>query len=156
MNYQRTLLVSFQLMLLSCAGPPVKPDFSGEWKLNAAKSHLGTLPSAHSMTQKVNHKDPQLQLAVTEAAGRFSFSSNFSYTTDGKECINMIRNMEIKSALKWDGETLVIQSKMIIEANPVVSIEKWTLSEDGKMLTVNRQLSGPQREEETTLVLEKQ
>ena len=42
------------------------------------------------------------------------------------------------------------------QENPVTMGEKWTLTEDGKTLTVNRHFSGPQGDGDAKTVMEKQ
>ncbi len=58
--------------------------------------------------------------------------------------------------MKWEGDTLVIESRMDLGGNAVTVIEKWNLSADGKTLTNTRLLKGPEGETTVKTVLEKQ
>jgi hypothetical protein len=60
-----------------------------------------------------------------------------------------------KSILTWEGDTLVITTKMDFQGSEVTMTNKWTLSEDGKTLTVNGHFSGPQGEGDNKIVFEK-
>ena len=84
------------------------------------------------------------------------FTVEYAYSTDGKECLNKFRGMDRKSTLKWDGDTLVIESKMEIQGNAVSLLEKWSLSEDGKTLTINRHFASNMGEMDQKVVMEKQ
>ncbi len=145
------------LALLLCAvAAQAKPNFSGEWKLNASKSDFGMMPAPTSLVQKITHNDPELKVVRTQVSERGEFTNESVYTTDGKECVNKSRFGETKSTLKWDGDVLVIESKMDFQGNAVTVTEKWSLSEDGKTLTLNRHFSSSQGEGDVKTVLEKQ
>jgi hypothetical protein len=145
------------LMLLLCAViAQAKPNFSGDWKMNPAKSDFGQMPAPTSMVQKITHDDPDLKVTSTSVSERGEFTNNLAYTTDGKECTNKTRMGESKSTLKWDGDTLVFETKADFQGNAVTITSKWTLSEDGKILTVNTHFSSSMGEGDSKTVLEKQ
>ena len=133
------------------------PDLTGNWKMNSAKSDFGQFPPPSGLTQKIAHAEPKLTVEVKMATdnGEFNFASN--YTTDGKECTNQgFGGSEMKSVLKWDGETLVIDSKGAFGDNAYTMKDKWTLSEGGKILTILRHFSSGMGDVDQKIVLEKQ
>ena len=71
-------------------------------------------------------------------------SSDLRYTTDGKECINKVTNGDAKGTAKWEGDALVIESSQMNGPQELKSREVWTLSSDGKTLTVQTHLTLPQ------------
>jgi hypothetical protein len=144
-------------LLAAAASYGAAPDFNGNWKLNSAKSEFGQFPAPGGMTQKVAHAEPKLSVQVKMASdqGEFEFSSN--YTTDGKECTNPgFGGAETKSTAKWDGESLVIETKGAFGDNAYTMKDKWTLSEGGKVLTVQRHFAGGMGEMDQKMVFEKQ
>jgi hypothetical protein len=143
-------------LLLFAAVAQAKPNFSGDWKMNPAKSDFGQMPAPTSMVQKITHNDPDLKVVSTSVRESGEFTNTATYTTDGKECINKGRMGESKSTLKWDGDTLVIETKADFQGNAVAITSKWTLSEDGKTLTVNTHFSSSMGEGDSKTVLEKQ
>ncbi len=146
----RTLtLVLFSLSLFA------KTDFSGDWKLNAAKSDFGQFPAPSSMTQKVTHQDPSLKLATKVSTDNGDFEFESTYTTDGKECTNQFGPNEMKSSLKWEGAVLVIDTKGTFGDMQVTMQDKWELSADGKTLTIKRHFASSQGELDQKLILEK-
>jgi hypothetical protein len=150
-------IVLVSLVVVLSAGPAfAKPNFTGEWKMVPGKSDFGPMPPPTSIVQKITHEDPDLKVVSTSTSDRGEFTMTSTYTTDGKECTNKTRMGESKSTLKWDGDTLVIDTKADFQGNAVTILNKWTLSEDGKTLTVNGHFSGPMGEMDTRTVFEKQ
>jgi hypothetical protein len=134
------------------------PNFSGTWKLNASKSDFGQFPAPSSMVQTINHDDPKLKVEVKQAGemGEFSFAMN--YTTDGKECKNPgFGGTETKSIVKWEGELLTIEMKGTMGDNSAFTMkDKWALSGEGKVLTIQRHFSSAMGEMDQKFTLEKQ
>ena len=135
-----------------------KPNFSGEWKMNLEKSDFGQLPGPKSRTDKINHKEPDLKInrtTVTQADQ--TFASEWNCTTDGKECSNEIPGgVVLKSTAKWDGEALAVDSKGTFGQGEVQIKDRWTLSKDGKTLTIARHLISEMGEADQTFILDKQ
>jgi hypothetical protein len=133
-----------------------KPNLSGDWKLNTSKSDFGQMPPPSSMTQKIIHEDPNLQLQVKQSGEMGDFEFEAKYTTDGKECTNTIRDNPSTSIVKWDGDALVFDTKGKFGDNDFTMKDKWTVSEDGKVLSIERHFSSSFGEGDQKLVLEKQ
>jgi hypothetical protein len=62
----------------------------------------------------------------------------------------------MKSILKWDGDTLQIDSKGQFGDNEFSMQDKWTLSADGKTLTMVRTFKSAMGEGQQKLVFDKQ
>jgi hypothetical protein len=156
MAFKRGLIL-FAAFWLAALSSAAKPNFSGEWKLNASKSTFGPMPAPSSMTYKITHDDPKLTTNLKQSSdmGEFSFDAN--YTTDGKECTNQgFGGNPVTSVLKWDGDTLIITSKGKFGDNEFTGEEKWVLADDGKTLNLSRVFKSAMGQAEQKLVLEKQ
>ena len=154
---RRLLCITFLIALpLVSAFAQQKPDFSGTWKLNVAKSEFGMLPGPTSRTDVITHKDPSVLDSVTAESAQGKQEYTISYTTDGKEVVNKVGAREIKSTLKWAGSNLVISSKFLYNEAEVTSEANWALSPDGKTLTVNVHFVSPMGEADQKFVFEKQ
>jgi len=147
------ILIPALLLALNAAGQS-KPDFSGTWKADIGKSNFGPMPAPQSATLKVEHKDPHFKMVSTTVGDAGERTFELTFTTDGKECTNFVGNTEVKSVLKWEGETLLMEHKA--SGGEVVVKDKWTLSEGGTVLTLVRHWSGSQGELTQTLVHQKQ
>src|SRR5581483_1736892 len=132
-----------------------KPNFTGEWKLNASKSEFGPMPAPTSRTDKIAHSDPDLKVTTTQSTPNGDATFELKYTTDG-ESTNQMRGNPVKSTSKWDGDTLIITSKASFNGTDITFADKWNLSEDGKVLTISRHITAPQGELDQKITLDKQ
>jgi hypothetical protein len=133
-----------------------KPDFSGDWKMDADKSTFGPIPAPTSMTRKIEHKDPSLTVATAAVSPAGDQNTTAKYMTDGTETTNSLMGSDIKSKARWDGKTLVIDSAGNFGGADIKVGNKWSLSDDGKVLTDVMSISTPQGDFEMTYVLNKQ
>ena len=154
---RRLLSITFLLALpIATVFAQQKPDFSGTWILNGSQSDFGILGGPNRRTDVIIHKGLSLSDSITADGVQGKQEFKFNYTTNGKEAVNKIGDREIKSTLKWAGSSLVINSKFIYNDADVVGEDNWTLSADGKTLTITRHFSSSLGEADQKFVLEKQ
>ncbi len=154
---RKLLSIAFLVALTAASAfAQQKPDFSGTWKMNVAKSDFGALPGPDSRTDVITHKEPSLTNEVTAegAGGKQQYTAK--YTTDGKEVTNQMGPREVKSTMKWEGSNLVISSKFMYNDSEVTAQSTWALSADGKTLTVSTHYVSAMGETDQKAVLEKQ
>jgi len=144
------------VVLLCAAISMATPNFTGEWKMNASRSDFGQMPPPSSVIKKITHEDPSLKEVTTWIGDQGEMTIDAAYTTDGKECANKSPMGESKSTLKWDGDTLVIETKADFQGNTATITSRWTLSEDGKTLTEKDHFSSSMGEGDMTVVYDKQ
>jgi hypothetical protein len=154
---RKLLLIAFLVTLpVVSAFAQQKPDFSGNWKMNVAKSDFGLLPPATGRTDVITHKEPSLTDDVTVESDQGKQQYTAKYTTDGKEVTNQIGPREVKATMKWDGNALIVNSHFDYNGAEVSAQGAWTLSADGKTLNVNWHFTSPMGETDQKLVYEKQ
>jgi hypothetical protein len=154
---RRAVTASFLFVFLAALSfAQDKPNFSGTWKLNTAKSDFGVLPGPDSLTSVIEHADPTLKMTVNSAGQQGNQDYTVNYTTDGKEAVNHVGPREVKSTAVWDGSNMVVNSKLNFNDQDVTIKSVWTLSADGKTLTQNVHLASQMGETDQKLVLEKQ
>lgn len=145
------------LLCLTAASAVAAPNFSGEWKLDLSRSQYGAVPAPVAVTRKITEQGVSLSWSTYQKSAQREATTELKYTTDGKECINKVTNGEAKGTAKWQGDALVIESSQQIQGAELKSRETWTLSADGKTLTVVTHLSLPQQGEfDVKQVFEKQ
>ena len=127
-------------------------NLAGVWKLNAAKSDYGKFPAPLSVTRKITHNDPKLVFSTTQTGPQGDVTSSLTYTTDGKEVVNG----DSKGVAQWIGDKLMIESSREFQGATLKQKEIWTLSGDGKTLTVDSHVSIPNGEFDVKQVFEKQ
>ena len=154
---RKLLLLTFLIALpVVSAFAQQKPDFTGTWKLNVAKSDFGMLGGPDSRTDVITHKEPSVTNNVTAEGAQGKQQFTLKYTTDGKEATNQMGPREIKSTLKWEGSNLIITSKFNYNDSEVNAQTTWALSADGKTLTANTHYASSMGETDQKLVFEKQ
>jgi len=134
-----------------------KPNFSGDWKVNAAKSNFGPLPAPASYTRKVTHAEPSITIEDTQtgsAAG--DQHDTHTYTTDGKEIGFQANGADVKSSITWDGDALMINSKASVQGMDILIKDKVSLGDGGKTMTDAIHIVSPQGELDLALVFDKQ
>jgi hypothetical protein len=132
-------------------------NLTGEWKLDLSKSQYGSVPAPVMVTRKIKHEGVSLSLSTYQKTAQREATSELNYTTDGKVCVNKVSSGEAKGTAKWDGNNLVIESSQEVQGAELKSREVWTLSSDGKTLTVVTHLVLPQQGEfDVKQVFEKQ
>src|ERR1035441_10326562 len=138
----RRILITLAILALAALPALAKPNFTGDWKLNASKS---------------THADPKLSTAIKQSGQMGEFEMQASYATDGKESTNEgFGGSTAKSVVKWDGDTLVIETKGQFGDNEFTMTQKWTLSADGKTLNIVQTFKSDMGEGEQKLVFDKQ
>ena len=150
-----SVLVFAGASLLFCAAG--KPNFSGTWKLDLSKSSLGPLPPPSSMTEKIEHHDPDLTVRTIVVGGpQGDLNYEAKYTTDGKESRNQFGDQTARSVMTWDGADLLVTTKANFGAGDVTIKGRWNLSPDEKTLKQVSQVTSPQGTFESTYVFERQ
>lgn len=125
-----------------------KPNFSGDWKVNVEKSDAPGIPP--DFVFKIRHNDPEF-IATQEVGGE---ATEFKLGTDGKEYKNSLPNgLEMVTVMKWAGDVLVSSSTFETPDGQVKFADKIML--DGKLLKVQRNMTGPNGERNLILVMEK-
>lgn len=139
-------------MTFLAAQSQAAPNFSGDWKLNLAKSDYGPVPQPELMTRSIKQEGPVLQISTHQKGAQGEATTELKYTTDGKE----VENKGSKGTAKWDGDKLVVDSIRDMQGAELKFHEVWSLSADGKIMTIINHITAPQGEFDLTLVFDKQ
>ncbi|HEV3331842.1 MAG TPA: hypothetical protein VG096_12715 [Bryobacteraceae bacterium] len=132
-----------------------KPNFSGEWKLNASKSELGPVPAPTSFTRKIMHAEPSLIITDDQKGGTGDQNSTRNYTTDGKEITYQMNGADVKAAATWDGDGLIIRSNADAGGITISFVEKMALTGGNKTLTDAIHIGTPQGDLDITYIFDR-
>ncbi len=146
------IIVAAFAMTFLAAQSQAATNFSGEWKLNTAKSDYGPIPAPELMTRSIKHDDPVIQVSTHQKGAQGETTTDLKYTTDGKPA----ENKGSKGTAKWDADKLVVDSVRDAQGAELKFHEVWSLSADGKTMTINNHIVAPQGEFDLTLVFDKQ
>ncbi len=156
---RKTLALFAGIVLFSapaCTAKGARPDFTGRWVLDPAKSNLGGVEGGISRADIIEHTEPKLTQTITARVPQGEQSTTMTYTTDGEENTNMVADRPVKSTTRWEGTRLVTRLKADLRGGTVESKEVWELSADGKVLTITRDMTTPQSKATHKLVFNKQ
>lgn len=174
-------IFSISLAVMAISAQEKTTNFSGNWELDKAKSKLDERARIESMTINVTQSDKELKVATTtkrgappEGANRggngggrqgggFGGDGTQTYSLDGKETKSQVGGGQFAGEAilkaKWEKTNLKLTSSRNFETpNGAVSIstkEIWSLSEDGKTLTVKRDMETPRGTNSSELVFTK-
>jgi hypothetical protein len=127
------------------------PNLTGSWMLNLAKSEYGQFPAPQVMMRQIQHKDPALSMSTYQKGAQGEVTTELKYTTDGKPVVNG----ENHGTAHWDAGKLVIESMREYQGAQLKQREVWTLSADGKTLTIATHVNLPNGEFDVKQVFEK-
>ena len=112
-----------------------RPDFSGIWQLNVAKSViLGQIPLQTLM--KIEHAEPKLiqRVLILHNDGRENIFA-FDYET-GADTTTDLGAGKARSRAHWQGAELMIESWLKSKDRELHFKDYWALSSDGNTLTM--------------------
>lgn len=145
------LTATFALLAVGSARAQAVPNLSGTWKLDPARSDFGPAP-AQQRTEAIDHQEPKLVIERTIDGT----VGTLTYSVDGKPHQNSFGGGMSTSTLAWDGPVLVMTSEVQSPQGLVKIVDRFSLSEDGKTLTIARAVDYPGQPFDQTLVFAKQ
>jgi hypothetical protein len=140
------------LIAMALAVPLIAaPNFSGSWMLNVSKSQYGQFPAPEVMIRTVQMQGEQISMSTYQKGAQGEVTTELKYTTDGKPSVNGANT----GSAAWYGDTLVIESTREAQGSRLTQRDVWSLSPDGKTLTVNTKVKLPNGEFDVKQVFEK-
>jgi hypothetical protein len=109
----------------------LKPNFSGTWKFNPAKSVL-QIPAPDATEFVIEHREPALRISRTHIVGEQRDTFSLDLTTDGQEVWVDHGDLRICCRAYWDGDMLVFDSKLIRAGEEATNFVRYALTDGGK------------------------
>jgi hypothetical protein len=157
----RRCRLSFVLVLIAAATAlaqtPAKPNLTGIWIMDVAKSSFGGLEAPQSARYLIRHLGAKIEMQY-EVDGHVT---RVDVTPDGEEhLLESLPESENLARVYWLGAVLVFEGRIKPTASSNAPVVKWTsrwsLSEDKKTLTIDRHITSQQTSVEQKVVFEKQ
>ena len=142
--------------LLGITAQAAPPSLAGDWKMNLAKSNFGSFPAPLGTTRKITQDGVKLAMTIVQKGTQGEVTSQLAYTTDGKPVTNKVQGGESKGSAQWIGDKLMIESSREVQGATLTQKDIWTLSADGKTLTIDSHVTLPNGEFDIQQVFEKQ
>jgi hypothetical protein len=124
-----------------------KPDFSGTWTLDAARSETPPGRGGRGGGGGGGGRGAAGPVTIKQGAAEITIGM-LTYKLDGSESVNQVQGrggmQEVKSRAKLDGANLVIESTRDFGGASITTKEVRTLGAGGKEMSVQTTLSTPQ------------
>src|SRR5579863_45061 len=140
-----------------------KPDFSGTWNLDSAKSDFGQVPGPSNETIVMAQKGSDLNETVnfTDEQGAHNYSLDLTldgpevtFTPDKAPQLGMVTLQKVKAA--WQGTSVLVDETLKYEEDAdVTGTNTYSLSADGKTLTMDMTFTTPMGNMTRKLVFDK-
>jgi hypothetical protein len=151
----RVTIAAIAILALSgVAAAADKPNFSGEWKMNAAKSDFGTFPPPASFVRKITHKDPSLTIVENQSANGADTTTTRTLTTDGKVSTLDMNGIAAACTADWEGTALIATT--ILDSLGLKFKDNMSLSSGGNVLTSKVLVGTNQGDAQLTIVFDRQ
>jgi hypothetical protein len=156
--YRSLVVVVLASLLGMCAVlGQSKPDFSGEWVLNKAKSRLQfpdiTVIDRGSMD--IEHQEPSFKFRRVFVIGVEKDIFDQELTTDGREVTTREGKRKAVSRLSWDGDALVYATRYSGSQGDATSEVTYRLQDDGKVLEAVERFRSPKHQHENVWIFER-
>jgi hypothetical protein len=148
--YRKIILALSIAALLSgyCRGQE-RPDFSGTWKLNLDKSDYGDLQGPSSRTDIIRQNNGEITESVTALQKHKPLDYTLRFSTGGLKTVFPpgagihIPPVTLQSiSATWQDSALVVVEGLMLEGSNLTARYFYTLSPDGKTLTMTLLLDG--------------
>ena len=113
-----------------------RPNLSGRWELDKARSDFGSLPPVKAAMELIQHQEPKLTIAQIWKDVEGEHTLVWQLTTDGSENRTRQNETEIASRSLWMDGRLVTEWRMKRGAQLSEGTYDRSISEDRKTLTV--------------------
>ncbi len=111
-------------------------DFSGKWKADLAQSDFGSMTPPKSLIRTVDQGSLYVTIVAALETAHGRRTSELRFTLDGEESVNQVGATKITGLARMLGSHLLLTTTRTIEGEKVALDELWSLSPDGKTLTV--------------------
>ena len=136
-NFSMALLVS-AIALTATLAAQAHPKFAGVWVMVADKSDFGPMPKPATMTRTITETGATVKIVTVQAGPNGETTTSTTFTTDGKPQKNTVQGSEMTTTGKWEGAAMVFHHSRDVQGTAITIDDRFTLSADGKTLTVTR------------------
>lgn len=116
-------------------------NFTGTWVLDAGKSDNSPLVPT-GVKYVITDSAGRITLGREMTTGQGTATRTLTFTTDGKPTTATLPSsagpVEATTTATWAGETLNVKSAFAVSGTDVVQTDAWTLSPDGRSITLAR------------------
>jgi hypothetical protein len=148
-------LVLSVMFVAGCASGEQMPrpgNLRGTWQWDNAKSdplrRFGKEVLDADVTLIIEHQEPVLNIQRVVSSPQGGQTRRLHYSMDGQENANLsVRGTEVRTRSRWDHGKLITEGRRTVDSPmgkvTLSSTEIWTLSPDGRTLTIDAKTAAP-------------
>ena len=118
------LLVLWSVSALAQEAP--RPNFSGTWKLDKAKSSLQA-PAPDTSVLYIDHSDPRFLLTRAHVLDGEADLFRILVLADGKDDVKKWKDHRIANRCRWEGDELILESRERLGRKETLTVMKYSL-----------------------------
>lgn len=149
--------LAFGLLLLwsvsALAQEAQRLDFSGTWMLDKGRSRL-QIPAPDNAVFYVEHSPYWFRITRALVKDGEADMLKARAAIDGDELVENWGDGKIFHRCRWEGDTLVLETRNRRRGQKSLTVARLSLSPDGKTLTIEESFSGSGKKRENTWVLQ--
>jgi len=131
-----------------------KPDFSGLWRFNPARSVLQT-PPPDATVFIIEHDEPRLHISRTHVAGGTQDTFTIDLMTDGREVRLEHRGAQLSARAFWDDEILAFDTTLVRGGEEGANTVRYALAPDRKSFVAQERFRSRSLNYDNTWVMDK-
>ena len=138
------------------AGAQALPNFSGVWEMNAAKTNFGQFPAPSKYVVTIEQTGTMIKSSAVMASPNGDMNTKQDFSLDGKPTTGTgMGGSTTSTTVKLDATGLVANTKVSMAQGEMTQTAKWSLSPDGKQLTIDQGMTSQMGEMKFLIVLDK-
>ena len=131
-----------------------KPDFSGRWKADMEQSNFGSLPTPRSFVRVIDQQYLFLTITVESVNEQGKSSKGeLRFSLDGEESVNEVGGVRSTGFARSLGSHVLIHTSREVDGMQFQIDEIWSLTDDGKVMTIEGAATTDLGEEELFVVM---
>ncbi len=145
--------------LLAVAWMPAqqKPDFSGDWVLNKARTRLQfpDITAIDRGSMEIEREGTAFKFKRVFVIGLEKDIFSYELTADGKETTTKEGKRRIVSKSYWDGDALVYDTKIDAPGGDATNVVHYRLIEGGQVLEAEEHFRGPKHQHDNVWIFDR-
>lgn len=134
-----------------------KPDFTGEWVLNKAKTQLQfpDITAIDRGSMEIEREGTVFKFKRVFVIGLEKDIFSYELTADGKETTTKEGKRKIVSKSYWEGDALVYDTKIDAPGGDATNVVYYRLKEDGQVLEAEEHFRGPNHKHDNVWIFDR-
>lgn len=134
-----------------------RPDFSGEWTLNATRSSLELEPlrQLESATLRIEHNDPNFSLWRRFVLNGQEHTVQLALISDGQAVESLVGDQRRITCLTWADDALVFTTLMHGRDGTSLNAVQYSIEDHGRTLRALERFRGPTLSYDNSWVFER-